>query len=184
MMFTSIRSTPKATNAPPDPAQQVRDLLLGCHDRIRYFLAIAEKLSRVNGAPEADIASAVEKVLRYFTVALPLHEADENVSLHPRLLASHAGPRVLVATDTMVAEHRAINETLQQLLPLWKRLQKEPSQLATLSKKLAPLTRQLSQRFDAHLKLEEEIVFPALDQVLSAPQLAEIAAEMKQRRTT
>ena len=184
-MFTNIQNTPKSdATTPPDPAQQVRELLLGCHARIRHFMGVAEKLARVEGAPEADIATAAGHVVRYFTVALPLHEADENISLHPRLQAAHAGPRIFTANESMVAEHAKINQTLQQLLPLWQSVQQAPSTLQGVRGDLLRLTEELAQLFEVHLNLEEQILFPAMERLLTPEDLTAMSVEMQERRAT
>ena len=61
------------------------DLLLGCHARIRHFTAVAVKLAHALAATSDEIRQAAEVVHRYYSVSLPLHEADEDQTLRPRL---------------------------------------------------------------------------------------------------
>jgi iron-sulfur cluster repair protein YtfE (RIC family) len=179
-MLNTIKSTaPKTGEATEDAVS----MLLGCHDRIRYFTGITVRLAAAHGLPPAEIASAAEKVYRYFTVALPLHEADENESLHPRLRAAApqgelAGP----AADAMVEQHRSIDEIVERLVPLCELLRSNPAMHESLAPELRQLSTALQQMFDSHLKLEEETIFPAMRRYLTEEQLAEMLREMKSRR--
>src|SRR4051812_30710357 len=58
--------------------------LLDCHSRIRRFSTLAIRLAEAD-APPNEIAETAAAVHRYFTVALPLHAADEDLSIAPRL---------------------------------------------------------------------------------------------------
>jgi iron-sulfur cluster repair protein YtfE (RIC family) len=180
-MLNTIKSiSPSAGEATEDAVS----MLLGCHERIRHFTGIAVRLASSKGLLSAEIASAAEKVHRYFTVALPLHEADENESLHPRLRAAApegelAGP----AADAMVEQHSSIDEIVERLVPLCELLRGNPSMHGALAPELQQLSTGLQQMFDAHLKLEEETIFPAMRRYLTEEQLAEILQEMNSRRT-
>src|SRR5690348_12854183 len=97
------------------------DLLLGCHTRIRHFTAVAVKLSQPD-APADQVRSAAAAVYKYYSQALPLHEADENDSVYPRLrsaLADEPNDPVAAANQAMVDQHHTINRTVAALLPQW-----------------------------------------------------------------
>jgi hemerythrin-like domain-containing protein len=180
-MFSGIQI--KTAPAEPNPAEETAvDALLGCHDRIRYFTELSQKLAEAVGQPSADVASVAEKIHRYFTVALPLHEADENVSLDPRLRAAAPEERVQQASAEMVRQHKDINEVLQQLIPMWATLRKHPEGLADLAPALRDRANRLNELFVGHLSLEEETVFPAMREFLSQDDMDAIRAEMKERR--
>jgi iron-sulfur cluster repair protein YtfE (RIC family) len=158
-------------------------LLLGCHERIRHFAGMSVRLASARGLPDSEIASIAEKLHRYFTIALPLHEADENESLHPRLRAAApegelAGP----AVDAMVEQHRSIDEIVERLVPLCELLKSNPTIHAELAPELQQLSTALQEMFDSHLKLEEETIFPAMRKYLTADQLLDIRREMQERR--
>src|ERR1035438_3218069 len=61
------------------------DLLTGCHQRIRHFTGVAIKLAHAQGAAPDEIRQAAGGVHRYYSVSLPLHEADEDQTLQSRL---------------------------------------------------------------------------------------------------
>ena len=61
---------------PAAPGDAV-DLLLECHQRIRAFLDLADRLGPPGPDPAQAVADAAARVHRYFTLALPLHARDE-----------------------------------------------------------------------------------------------------------
>jgi hypothetical protein len=166
-----------------DKEENAIDMLLGCHQRIRHFGGMAMKLVAAQETSPRQIELAAESLLRYFTVALPLHEADENDSIHPRL--RHAAPEGTLAgsaADAMVEQHRSIDEIVERLIPLWELLRGNPGMLAEVSNDMGHLAKTLETMFGLHLKLEEETVFPAMQHYLSQAELNEITKEMRERR--
>ncbi|MEZ0228392.1 MAG: hemerythrin domain-containing protein, partial [Planctomycetota bacterium] len=99
--------------------ESVADRLLACHERIRRFSALGVTIAGSVAAPASEVAAAAESVHRYFTVALPLHVADEDASIAPRLLAREADGPVAEALATMSREHVAIEELIGELAPHW-----------------------------------------------------------------
>jgi iron-sulfur cluster repair protein YtfE (RIC family) len=179
-MLNQIKSQPNASES-----QDVAELLLACHQKIRHFSGVATKLAHGHGATEPEIAQAAASLHRYFSVALPLHEADENLSLHPRLRrAVPAGELAGPAADAMLDQHMAIDELVERLIPLWVLLKSAPGRLPELSAEMCALSKRLNEVFDAHLKLEEETIFPALTRYLNESELSEIVREMQARRKT
>jgi hypothetical protein len=166
-----------------DKEENAIDMLMGCHQRIRHFSGMALKLVAAQEASPRQIELAAESLLRYFTVALPLHEADENESIQPRLRRaapeeSLAGP----AVDAMVEQHRSIDEIVERLIPLWELLQHNPGMLPEVSNEMGHLAKTLETMFGLHLQLEEETVFPGMRQYLSEAELNDITKEMRDRR--
>ena len=87
MMLTNISGrNPQDAPASSTPLE----MLQGCHVRIRHFMQLSRTLSQALDAPQAEIAEAAAALVRYFSQALPLHEADENETLFPRLHLSLA----------------------------------------------------------------------------------------------
>jgi hemerythrin-like domain-containing protein len=187
-MLTQIRSV-----VPMAKEETVQQALVGCHTRIRHFTEMACKLAHAHQAEAAQIQRAAAEVQRYFTVALPLHEADENQSLHPRLmraLGSEVSPSetdVLrrlggPAADAMVEQHESIDQLVERLLPLCTILRSQPEKLEELSPELHEISAALREIFTAHLEMEEKTVFPAMEKFLSADELSQIREEMRARR--
>ena len=163
--------------------QDAVDLLLACHSRIRNFTAIAHRLAEAKGAAPAEIANAAEAVHRYYTVALPLHEADENETVYPRLRAAMtAAGAPPAAVEAMVEQHGPIDALVAELVPLWDRLKSAPESLTACAQPMADKCARLQALWDEHLSLEEENVFPAIRRYLDEPTVREMTAEMRARR--
>jgi hemerythrin-like domain-containing protein len=171
---------------PVDDSQErdALELLLGCHSRIRHFTDMALRLAQnADQAPPDDLARAAAAVHRYFTVALPLHEADENESLYPRMRAALAdGDELTSALDAMVAQHRDIDAVIAGLVPVWERVREEPSAAPPLQSHLLAGAERLDQLWATHLKLEEEFIIPLVRRRLPISALDGIFSEMRARR--
>jgi hemerythrin-like domain-containing protein len=168
---------------PSSSIEDAIDMLLGCHERIRHFSSVAVKLAHAQGASPADIVEAANGLLRYFTIALPLHEADENDSLRPRLRrALPKGELAESALDAMVEQHEFIDEVAEQLVPLWRMVKSNPEKLDEVSGEMCQLSGRLNDLFSAHLQLEEETIFPALQRFVRGEELESMVREMKERR--
>ena len=176
-MLNQITS-PRAANQPPESAL---DLLLGCHQRIRHFTATAAKLAHAQGATQDEIRMAAAGVYRYYSVSLPLHEADEEDSLRPRLV-SVGSERVNHALAAMHDQHQAIDELIERLLPLLLMVERNPAAVELAGGEMCAISKALEEIFTAHLQLEEEVIFPAIDQSLPAEARAAMLSEMQARR--
>ena len=161
-----------------DKAPSAVQNLLDCHERIRRFTALAVKLGEP--APVAEVAEAATAVHRYFTIALPLHSADEEESLAPRLVA--AAPELGELLHNMTEQHVPIHQTVADLVPLWQRVIAEPERQPELMGRLRAPAAFLRELFEHHLQPEEEVIFPSLSARLSPQQQAEILQEMRGRR--
>ena len=175
-MLSNIQTKPHATRE----AEDAISLLLGCHGRIRHFTQIALRLAQNPQAPALDRAEAARSVLRYFQIALPLHEADENESVYPRLHERLASGELSEANESMVRQHTEIDLVIAELIPLWQSTVERAEQPADLQ--LLALTERLQRLWDVHLALEEEQVIPALREHLSLEDLNLIRSEMTARR--
>jgi hemerythrin-like domain-containing protein len=179
-MLNQIHSSPTRDKSPTEQNETPLSMLFSCHERIRHFCGVAVALAETPDPPPEQVKDAVQAIVRYFTVALPLHEADENQSIDPRM-QSVAPAELAEASDTMVSHHVGINTLLQQLIPIWSGLLEDPSKLAALAPQLAEMSGRLKALMDMHLHHEERYVFPAMQKLLAC-QMAEILAEMKRRR--
>ncbi|MCC6644045.1 MAG: hemerythrin domain-containing protein [Polyangiaceae bacterium] len=157
------------------------ELLLECHQRIRTFTALAARLAGAADRPHHEVSTAAAQVHRYFTVALPLHEADEEESITPLLLSEPGGEAVAAATTTMADEHRAAHELLGALEPGWARLAEDPRELARLAPALASTTDALAALFVRHLAREETEIFPRIA-ALTEEQRRALVTAMRTRR--
>lgn len=174
-MLNQIASTPQVKT------EDVVDLLVGCHQRIRHFTGVAVKLAHAQGASTEEIGQAAAAVHRYYSVSLPLHEADEDQTLEPRL-RTVGDEQVRQALLAMGEQHQAIDELLERLLPLLVLVTNNPDTLAEVGGEMCSITKALEEIFRAHLQMEEEIIFPAIRSALPENTRGEILREIQERR--
>lgn len=171
-MLIGIRQSQRA----PD---DLVDLLVECHGRIRRFVALARKAGERGDFPEREIVETCTSVERYFTEALPLHVADEEQSILPRLRGrSRDVDRVL---STMVEQHTDHRPMLGTLLDALARRRQRPAD-TTRGDELVMAATALEHHFHEHLDLEETALFFAICALDPSVQ-QEIVGEMRARRS-
>jgi hypothetical protein len=176
-MLLTIRKS-----AGPGPvARDALEELLACHERIRRFTRLATQIA---GAGDDDAREAAAAVHRYFTLALPLHAADEDLSLAPRLLAAPCDPQVRAELDHVTREHVEIECLLAELAPIWSAVVRDPSLRQVRAETLDRGAARLLASFEVHLEREERVVFPAARRCLAPADLSELRSEMRARRKT
>ena len=172
-MSVTIRKKSDALR-PPTAEDDVTSRLRDCHARIRAHLAEAAAVARSSGDLEARRAGA-QAVLRYFTLALPLHAADEDVSVAPSLGASIAR----LAAE-LAREHVEIDGLIATLSADWARWAAGDPSLAT-DVHAAALER-LERLLHAHLEQEETVLFPAIDRLPAQARRSIVLAMAARRR--
>jgi iron-sulfur cluster repair protein YtfE (RIC family) len=157
-------------------------MLADCHTRIRRFAALAQRLADERDASPEAIRDAAHRVQRYFGEALPLHVADEDETVVPRLLGRE--PELDASLHRMSDEHRGHGDPLAELLELCGRLTREPASHAEVRDRLRAVTAVLVPAFTDHLAHEEEVIFPALASLFAGePGVeAEMLDELRARR--
>jgi iron-sulfur cluster repair protein YtfE (RIC family) len=145
---------------PRTAPEDIVELLLACHERIRRFSALACALAEAEDLDEAEVAQAATAVVRYFAEALPLHVRDEEESVLPRLKGASA--ELDAALDRMHGEHEKHEPGLERLLQLCSELGRTPERQAELASELRACARELESAFEAHLAEEERVVLPAV----------------------
>lgn len=156
------------------------ELLLACHERIRRFSGLALKLARAKGAPEHEVRDVALAVRRYFDEALPLHVADEEESLAPRLRAR--SEHLAATLERLAEDHREHQHDLALLVMLCAELADDPTRLDERRTQLEDLAQRLASEFERHLAFEERELFPALTELFSSEARRELAAEFRARR--
>ncbi|SMC16730.1 Hemerythrin HHE cation binding domain-containing protein [Andreprevotia lacus DSM 23236] len=154
------------------------ELLLACHERIRRFCTLLERLGvhlATHGSDDM-ARDAATGILRYFDIALPLHHQDEDDDLFPALLA--------VAGSALQAELAALQQEHAQLLPLWPPLR---AVLVAVQAGASPAwpaaaAADFAARYHAHVSREETMVYPHAEQLLPAAMLAQLGERMAARR--
>jgi hemerythrin-like domain-containing protein len=153
-------------------------LLLACHQRIRRFIGLAHAAATRADVPAAEVADACVQVARYFTEALPLHVADEEDSILPRLRGR--SPELDRALDAMADQHTEHEPGISALLEALGAVARDPGG-ADVKAALAEVARRLEAEFAEHLSLEESVIIPAVRE-LPADLQATIIGELRRRR--
>lgn len=159
----------RASSAEDDVTSRLRD----CHARIRAHLAEAVAVARSDELEPR--RTGARAVLRYFTEALPLHAADEDVSV-----ASSVGPSLATLVERLAREHVEIDGLVATLSTDWARWAGGERGLAT-DVHAAALER-LDRLFRAHLELEETVLFPAIDRLPATTRRSIVQAMAARRR--
>jgi hemerythrin-like domain-containing protein len=154
--------------------------LLDCHDRIRRFSELAVRMGAAQPIEGEELRDAARDVRRYFVEALPLHVADEEQSLLPRL--GGRDPELDAALERMEREHELHEPLVDELITICERLQRSTDPALESRVRLVELGAELAGELARHLEEEESIVFPAIERWLPAREQAEIVAEMAKRR--
>ncbi|HWA95892.1 MAG TPA: hemerythrin domain-containing protein [Terracidiphilus sp.] len=159
-----------------DPIGMLKD----CHRRIEHFLGVlclvAEKAR--GRAASAEERSAVEAALHYFHEGGRRHTADEEESLFPRL-AAHGATADLERLEHDHGEAEALHTEVEQIYSAW--FGKGALSAGDESRLLAA-TGRLRALYDAHIAVEDNIVFPRAAEVLGASEIQTIGEEFRVRR--
>lgn len=156
-------------------------MLEACHERLRRMLALLTRLRehvRANGC-DAQAQQAACDVMRYFDQAAPQHHLDEELHVFPPLLAQGDADRARVVRRlqqdhlAMEARWREAREVLQLLADgLVQRLDAEGEALLDAFAGL----------YEAHLRAEEDIAYPAAQSLVDDATRVAMGEEMARRR--
>jgi iron-sulfur cluster repair protein YtfE (RIC family) len=167
---------------PPKEPSDLVDLMQECHERIRSFIGLAGRLANAGNPTHNEIRDAAARVARYFSEALPLHVADEEESIVPRLTGK--SPQVEAALQEMHAQHLEHEASVRLLLETCGILKQSPERLDEVRETLLKTASTLETEFAAHLKSEEDMIFPAIRSLLTAEQQSMILTELRERRNS
>jgi iron-sulfur cluster repair protein YtfE (RIC family) len=165
---------------PSKDSSDIVDMLLACHERIRAFVSSARRIADATEASAEEIQDAAAAVLRYFSEALPLHVADEEESVIPRLHGKNS--ELDSALETLRQEHHDHEPQLQELLRLCSILKASPERLPETRESLRRVAAGLESAFLAHLQEEESRVIPAIRSFLTVDDCDAMLAEFRARR--
>lgn len=157
------------------------ELLLDCHARIRTFVDLAERIAVTPSIPKIDIREGAHAVRRYFSEALPMHIADEEHTILPRLVGLNA--TLDAALERMRREHEAHSPHVSTLIAICRELEAEPARHRELRAPLISTTTLIRCDFASHLDTEETLIFPAITRWLTDQQHT-MLAELRGRRSS
>jgi hemerythrin-like domain-containing protein len=173
-MLTIARSHTEA------PAQDIVDLLIECHDRLRTNIDTLKQFGEACDLNLAQVGDAADTLRRYFRDALPLHAADEEASVLPRLRGLDG--RLDEELDIMCAEHDAQEPILTEVLRICGELTVNPARHPARRDTLRALAASLERHFGKHIEREETIIFPAIRARLDVAAREEMVRELRARR--
>ena len=161
-------------------------LLSDCHRRIERFLAVLLKVAeQANGGSMTEEQSrAWQQALEYFRNAAPRHTADEEESLFPRLRSlDDAGLRnALVEMQKLEADHDQATEWHELVDQLGSKWIAQGSLTKDEHRVIKQALLKLEELYTRHIRFEDKNLFPLAEGALTAPEKADIGAEMAQRR--
>lgn len=166
-----------------DPIGMLKD----CHRRIERFLhVLVVVVDRAAGRSLTEEEKlAVLSAMSYFQQGGKRHTADEEASLFPQLrtkLRAQLSSADFEQIERLENDHRKadhLHETVDALYSSWieaDRLSAEDE----LTLRFA--TDEMKQLYEAHIRIEEEIVFPLAAQSLDKESIAAIGEEIRLRR--
>lgn len=165
------------THAAPSFDQPL-DMLLACHDKIRRFCDLLDKLVphiSENGVDDA-AKNTIDTIVRYFDVAGPAHHADEEDELFSILEARvpSAAPKL----EQLSAEHGYLhsrwNAIRDDLLALAK------GDISVISRiEIEEFVRQ----YRMHAAIEEAWLIPTADKIMTEDEKRLAGQHMAAKRT-
>jgi hemerythrin-like domain-containing protein len=159
-----------------DPLGMLRD----CHRRIEHFLdilcAVAER-AQGRILTQEEIA-AVQSALNYFRVGGQRHTADEEYSLFPRLIAAGG----VAELDRLEDDHRDAAQLHAEVEVLYQGWISGGLLAESDSRRLLSSTGRLHDAYQAHIQIEDNVVFPKAAQVLDKDAIEAIGREFRARR--
>lgn len=159
------------------------EMLAACHERVtrslRLLLRLADHLEHKGWDEPA--RQAARDVLRYFDLAAPLHHEDEERHVFPR--AREAGdPALAAAVQRLQRDHQAMQAAWTQVRVTLQRFAADAGSPAPLDAAERAAWQDYAALYDAHLQLEEQLVFPAAASRTDAQARRAMGEEMAARR--
>ncbi len=157
------------------------EMLTACHERVQRSLALLHRLRGYLRGHACDDSArqAARDVLRYFDIAAPLHHEDEELHVFPPLL-ERGGADAVAAVRRLQQDHEAMSANWQAARALLLALA-EGRRDAFGSEDETVLER-FAGIYAEHIRIEEEVVYPAARALLAPAVVQSMGAEMRRRR--
>ena len=158
-------------------------MLTDCHRRIEHFLEILWLAAQraAGRALSGEASAAVHAALGYFRKGGQRHNADEEVSLFPRLRAASQEGR-LNELDGLESDHRDANLLHGAVENLYHSWEQNGALSGADQAELVSMTQRLKRLYEEHIRMEEQVVFPRAAKLLNQQSIAEIGQEFRARR--
>lgn len=183
---SSIRPVVPGHASPDAGFEAPFELLTACHERVHRMLRLLDRLRQhlADQGWDAQAAEAARDVMRYFDLAAPLHHEDEELHVFPPLLAQ-GDAAVCAVVRRLQADHQAMERAWPPARALLQGVAQAGSREAWSGWDAAALQTlaDFQGRYGEHIRLEEELVYPAAQGVLEDASLQAMSADMQKRRT-
>ena len=158
-------------------------MLIDCHRRIVHFVNILWYVvdRAVNRALTNEEKSVIETSLEYFRTGGARHNQDEEDSLFPRL-GNRAGEESVVELSELKHDHQIAAGLHKEVERLYRKWIASGSLDMLDWQDLSGATQRLKDLYIAHIKVEEEVVFPRAANTLDAATIRAIGDEFLNRR--
>lgn len=160
------------------------ELLEACHEKVRRFAKLAQRIALHIEKSGIDIKAqeAAESVLRYFTIAAPLHHQDEEEDLFPALknlplaaLGKEQIEKLNSSIQELESEHLALSL-------LWSEIENWLKDIIESKPHFVPACLdEFAAKYMDHADREEKSIFPHA-RLLPPETLRTIGMNMAQRR--
>lgn len=160
-------------------------LLSDCHRRIESFLEIIERVASQGSELDEESATALSAALRYFREAAPKHVADEERSLFPRLrsIDSVEVHRAMAEVERLEADHARADGLHQEADDIGRAWIEERRISPERWARLRSLAAELRTLYGRHIRVEDELIFPMAQRLLTPEVRLSIGQEMAARRS-
>jgi pyridoxamine 5'-phosphate oxidase len=159
---------------PPPAFDDPVGVLVHCHRKLEEKLATMERAVAIAATDVTAAREALAHVLGHLAGPGARHSEDEEFSVFPRV----AGDDTNAVIDELTMDHRVIEAIHLALRDVVERLPDDPAGLAG---ELGEHARALAEAYRAHMKREEDVLFP-IARGLDEKELRAIGIEMRLRR--
>lgn len=178
--------------APAEPGQRTPvaswdhpfEMLRACHERVQRMLSLLGKLQAhvVRNGVDEQAQQAARDVMRYFDQAAPLHHEDEELHVFPAAL-SMGDADATAGVKRLQADHHGMEAAWRQLrVDLQALLDLPPSAPLTRAWQTAERVQNFSALYSDHIRIEEDLIYPAVEAGLTPESAERMGCEMAGRR--
>jgi hemerythrin-like domain-containing protein len=158
-------------------------MLIDCHRRIEQFLnvivIVAGRAQR--RALSGEETEAIHAALQYFRKGGQRHTADEEQSLFPRIRAE-LGAGTSEELECLEDDHATAADLHAAVEALYLKWISEGSLNEVDTQQLVSNAQNLKELYEAHIQIEEKLVFPRAAQLLKRETVRAIGQEFRARR--
>lgn len=163
-------------------------LLVHCHRKIEsQLIGLEQVVGKLRRGTLDDRLSAfftINMARAHFAGPLVKHTEDEEISLFPRLRArgGKAAEGVICALDELERQHRLLERLHGEFESLAANIQRDCSDQTKKVETFEVLVTALCDLYRPHMRVEDELVFPAAARLLLPSDIHAIGEEMFARR--